>query len=164
MPSALLHYCGTPGCGEMVRTPYCRTHTQTNQQHYDDRRGTSTERGYGAKWRAYRDQFRARYPLCGMAPPGAPRTTDSRCAAEGRLSPMYVVDHIVPVTGAQDVRFYDETNHQSLCERCHNAKRQREARGVVAAYPGRAGGVQKATPVRVTPASAPPGAGGQSDE
>jgi 5-methylcytosine-specific restriction protein A len=164
MPSALLHYCGVDRCGALVRTPYCPAHTKANQQAYDDRRGTSTERGYGAKWRAYREPFVVRYPLCGMRPPGAPQTADSDCARRGQPTPTQVVDHIVPVTGAQDVRFYDETNHQALCERCHNRKRQREARGVVEAYPGRAGGVQKATRVCVTPASAPPGAGRPSDE
>jgi 5-methylcytosine-specific restriction protein A len=128
MPSAVLHYCGADRCGQMVRTPYCPAHTKSKQRAYDDRRGSAAARGYGAKWTAYRDQFRARYPLCGMRPPGAPGTADSQCAAEGRPEPMFVVDHIVPVQGAQDLRFYDETNHQALCERCHNRKRQRESR------------------------------------
>jgi 5-methylcytosine-specific restriction enzyme A len=130
MPNALAHYCGTPGCGERVQTPYCPAHTKTNQQHYDNRRGSASERGYGAKWQAYVRRFRGHYPLCGMRPPGAPETADSRCALEHRPVPMYVVDHIVPVTSAQDPRFYDETNHQALCEPCHNRKRQRESRGI----------------------------------
>lgn len=41
--------------------------------------------------------------------------------------PASVVDHIVPITGADDPRFYDERNHQALCGSCHDAKRQREA-------------------------------------
>ena len=46
-----------------------------------------------------------------------------------RVEVATVVDHIMPVTGADDPRFYDPTNHQALCERCHNVKRQREAMG-----------------------------------
>jgi 5-methylcytosine-specific restriction enzyme A len=136
MPSALLHYCGVDGCSARVREAYCPAHTKARQQDYDDRRGSSAQRGYGAKWRAYRDPFVVRYPLCGMRPPGAPQTADSVCARRGQPTPTQVVDHIQPVTSAQDVRFYDETNHQALCERCHNAKRNREARGVASGVSG----------------------------
>jgi 5-methylcytosine-specific restriction endonuclease McrA len=59
-------------------------------------------------------------------------TADSECLQQGRTTEVQgkfgVTDHIVPVTGPDDPRFYDESNHQSLCNRCHNRKRQREAR------------------------------------
>jgi 5-methylcytosine-specific restriction endonuclease McrA len=42
-----------------------------------------------------------------------------------------MIDHIVPVTGPDDPRFWDMSNHQALCSRahgCHDRKRQREGR------------------------------------
>jgi 5-methylcytosine-specific restriction protein A len=54
-------------------------------------------------------------------------TTDSRCAAEGRVTPATVVDHIVPVTGADDPSFFRPEGQQAMCDQCHQAKRQREA-------------------------------------
>jgi hypothetical protein len=39
-----------------------------------------------------------------------------------------VVDHITPVTGKDDPTFYEGAGHQSLCDPCHQAKRQRESR------------------------------------
>ena len=65
--------------------------------------------------------------MCGDHAPTALETQDSRCAAKGQLQPARVVDHIVPVHGADDKRFWLTSNHQALCEQCHNAKRQREA-------------------------------------
>ena len=128
MPTAVQRYCQQLGCLALVREGFCPTHERQAQRLYDDRRGSAHSRGYGARWGHYRQTFRALYPLCGMRPPGAPETADSRCAAAGRVEPMYVVDHIVPVTGPDDPTFDDPRNHQALCERCHNAKRQREAR------------------------------------
>jgi 5-methylcytosine-specific restriction endonuclease McrA len=46
--------------------------------------------------------------------------------AEGFIVLGTVVDHIVPVTGPDDPKFYDAGNHQLLCHHCHNVKRQRE--------------------------------------
>lgn len=102
--------------------------TAIKRASYDDRRGNSNERGYGHKWREYRRHFKELYPLCGNHPPEAPDTPDSICKARGWVEEMKVVDHIVPVNGNGDPRFYDPANHQALCQSCHNAKRQREAR------------------------------------
>jgi 5-methylcytosine-specific restriction endonuclease McrA len=41
-----------------------------------------------------------------------------------------VVDHVIPVTGPDDPRFYVPECHQALCDRCHNVKRSRESRDV----------------------------------
>jgi len=116
------HRCGT--CRALV-TGSCPTCTRTA----DRRRGTPAERGYDcARWRHFRRSFLEQYPLCGDAPPEAPRTTDSVCRATGRLEAATVVDHIVPVAGADDPTFYVLEGLQALCERCHNAKRSRESR------------------------------------
>jgi 5-methylcytosine-specific restriction endonuclease McrA len=124
------------GCTHDART--CPDHgPKAQQKAYDDRRGTRHERGYGAAWDAYRLDFMNALvtldiPLwCGARLPGTPPTTDSQCAAEGRMTYGRVVDHIVPVKGATDPRFYDRTNLQLLCDGatgrgCHDRKRQRE--------------------------------------
>ena len=122
MPSAALHPCAEPGCPALVVAGRCPTHTRQQEQ----QRGSSTQRGYDARWRRYSEVFRSRYPYCGMAPPGAPLTRDSRCVQQHRVRRAEVVDHIIPIRGAHDPRFYDATNHQALCQRCHQAKRQRE--------------------------------------
>jgi len=96
---------------------------------------TASADGYGARWYRYSVAFRSRYPFCGARPSGYPPTGDSVCQAAGRLVPCApgnkrsVVDHITPVTGPHDPRFYDQANHQTLCQRCHNQKRHRERGG-----------------------------------
>ena len=107
-------------------------------KHVEQRRGTATQRGYTYRWsqysRAVRDGQRWRDDeglptgwCCGDRPAGARQTTDSVCRQEGRVTRAAVVDHIVPITGKDDPRFFVATEHQTLCEVCHNSKRQREA-------------------------------------
>lgn len=137
MPVALQRACQSYGCSQPAET--CVEHGRKAQaQAYDIRRGSSSSRGYGARWRhyvvAYRNEL-SRHgiaPLCGARLPNAPSTQDSRCQRDGKVTLGYVVDHIVPVSGPHDPRFYDPSNHQLLCDGrgygCHDAKRQREAR------------------------------------
>ena len=92
---------------------------------YDQRRGTSSERGYNtSRWRNYRASWLATFPLCGQRD-GTP-TTDSRCLETGRVTAATVVDHITPVHGETDPLFYQPSNHQSLCASCHSAKTRRD--------------------------------------
>ena len=51
--------------------------------------------------------------------------TNPECNACGW--PASVVDHIIPVR--QGAEFFDSSNWQSLCKRCHAAKSGREAHG-----------------------------------
>jgi 5-methylcytosine-specific restriction protein A len=122
MPTAPLHPCG-PLCPKLVRTAHCVDCTKA----HDVRRGSAASRGYRYRWRLYSEQFRREFPLCGMRPPEAPVTADSVCEAERRTTASEMTDHIVPVTGADDPRFYDRANHQALCDVCHQKKRQRES-------------------------------------
>lgn len=134
MPVALARSCPVMGCGSTVP---CGTHGRKAQQRaYDDRRGSAASRGYDGRWQAYREWFLAelhrlmvpRAGLCGSRLPAAPETADSRCAQRDGYVLGTVIDHIVPVIGRDDPRFYDQANHQLLCEACHNAKRQHERR------------------------------------
>jgi len=125
MPDRPLRHCTMPWCPALVRSGRCAAHARQ----VDQQRGSSTERGYDGRWRAYSQRFRAEFPLCGMRPPEAPATSDSVCRLEGRVTAATLVDHIVPIAGGGDPRFYDASNHQALCDTCHNRKRERESRG-----------------------------------
>ncbi len=74
---------------------------------------------------------------------GGPSAEHSRCRHEGRDVPATDVDHIVPVTGPDDPRFWAPANHQSLCHDCHSAKTARGDRPLNRATPA-------ASPVRRT--------------
>ena len=129
MPQALARACRVFGCPGGAAC----THGQTVSQQ-PDLRGSASSRGYDARWRAFREWylgelFRRAVPragLCGSRLPGAAVTHDSVCAADGAIVAGTVLDHIVPVTGPDDPRFFQPDELQLLCESCHNRKRQRE--------------------------------------
>ena len=130
MPAALERACsGHAGrCRNVViQAGLCGPCNRERQRGIDRSRGSSSFRGYGRRWQAYRQRFLARYRLCGSRPPGAPSTTDSYCQASGYEAPATVVDHIIPVVGADDPAFWVATGHQALCVVCHDRKRGREA-------------------------------------
>jgi len=43
------------------------------------------------------------------------------CQRDGRTNPASVVDHIIPHRGVAAL-FWDQSNWQSLCKRCHDRK------------------------------------------
>lgn len=83
---------------------------------HDERRGSSRQRGYTARWERARNVFLAANPLCVM------------CEREGRFTPATIVDHIVAHRRDQTL-FWDQDNWQGLCTRHHNREKQREERG-----------------------------------
>lgn len=86
---------------------------------FDDRRGSSAERGYGYAWQKAREAYLKKHPLCKMH------------ADLGRVVPASVVDHVDPHRGDM-VKFWDSGNWQSLCKPCHDvAKQRQEKSGVV---------------------------------
>lgn len=76
----------------------------------DDRR-TAAERGYGGRWARVSKRWRESNPNCALC-----------WEREGIVTPVDLVDHIEAVSGPADPRFFDETNFQSLCRRCHAIK------------------------------------------
>ena len=78
---------------------------------FNDRK-SSSERGYGHKWRKAREDFLSKNPLC----------VDHKCL--GRVVVATVVDHIVPHNGDQKL-FWDRKNWQPLCKVCHDSHKQR---------------------------------------
>ncbi len=133
MPLSALRPCAYPRCPVLGRTPRCPQHTkqvsQAKHQAYDLRRGTRHERGYDSRWVRYRDWwFRQEgAQLCGYQQPDARHHSSSQCRAQGRVTLATVVDHSVPIQGKDDPRFFDPLEHESLCDPCHQTKRQRES-------------------------------------
>lgn len=95
----------------------------------DDRRGSSTERGYGYKWQKSRDGHLRENPYCTM------------CSTDQRPVAASVVDHKVApkLKDAKDsgdpVRlraawklFWNPANWTSLCKFCHDSTKQRMER------------------------------------
>lgn len=127
MPSRPKSICRAPGCGRLIAAPgYCEQHKKAVQQRQDERRGTSTERGYDNRWRKAREYYLRKYPLCVY------------CQMLDRLTAANVVDHIEPhrlkeAMGSGDSHriararylFWDaDNNWASLCETCHNTVAQ----------------------------------------
>lgn len=120
MPSKPSRLC--PRCQRVVCGPcaFCRRVAAESPERkeaarqYDERRGTAAERGYDRRWSAYSRARLAQHPLC------------ASCERMGRLVAAEVTGHIVPSWAAPD-RFWDETNHESLCYAC-NAVQDREDR------------------------------------
>ena len=66
----------------------------------------SDERYHTHRWTKFSRWYRKTFPVC----------RECGNAAE-------VVDHIIPARQIEAERFYDVTNMQPLCSRCHNRKR-----------------------------------------
>ena len=131
MPTRPPHNC-QPGCPALVPagTPRCPAHTRARQQMSDATRGSRHQRGYGTAWDATRAAWFAtswpglgRVPvLCGDRITG-PCGEHSRCVREGRTVTGRVLDHITrKELGGPD----EPANFQTLCDTCHNVKRQAE--------------------------------------
>jgi len=94
---------------------YCPRHA--SKPNYDRNRKSSADRGYGYRWRKARAAFIQRNPLC------------RECEKEDRVTATAEVDHIIPVTGPDDPRFWDEGNWQPLCKPHHSRKTATENGG-----------------------------------
>lgn len=102
-------------CGNAVQGR-CRACNKAAAKAYDKQRGTAHQRGYGARWRAYRKDFLARNPLCvWLCDDGRPCNL-----------PATDVDHIDPVSGPDDPGFWNESGLQPLCSRHHKVKSARD--------------------------------------
>jgi len=67
------------------------------------------------KWRKFAIDYKNKNPLC------------VECDSREIASPAQVADHIIRIIdgGAK----FDESNIQSLCNKCHNSKSGRESKG-----------------------------------
>lgn len=74
---------------------------------------SASARGYGYRWKKYREDFLFRKPLCVF------------CSKNNLVTAATVVDHIVPHNGDQNL-FWDTKNHQPLCKHCHDSVKQKQ--------------------------------------
>ncbi|MBN8960562.1 MAG: HNH endonuclease [Rhizobiales bacterium] len=78
---------------------------------YNDRRGSSRERGYDTRWDDLSRGFRRANPLC------------LGCQAIGRVVLTDVCDHVIPHRGDRRL-FWDPANRQPACNWHHSAVKQ----------------------------------------
>jgi len=150
--------CSEPGCGGVAQcgSSRCPAHARAIQRRYDDRRGTTAERGYDSDHERLRllcfqcDEWRCR--VCGWepdvvrdcrfasieAPPAEVVLEELRQAKNAGERHLHC-DHMVPIEGRNDPRRLDLDNMQTLCDWCHRRKTMREmaSGGVVPPSPPR---------------------------
>lgn len=68
------------------------------------------------RWKVRSVQQRNEFPYC------------AACKEQGIILIGDVTDHIIPIKQHGDP--WDQRNLQTLCDTCHNRKRQKEARGI----------------------------------
>lgn len=112
--------CVAPGCGALVRgARYCYRHEHLTEQYKakaDERRASSTQRGYGYRWQQVRAGYLRAHPLC------------AECTRKGRVVVATDLDHITPHKGDMDL-FWSRENWQGLCASCHSTKTASEDGG-----------------------------------
>ncbi len=102
MPRRAPHPCAYPGCPRLVQPGerYCAEHQAEAWRRQDRNRGTSSERGYDARWREARDAYIEQHPVC------------ERC----RRAKATEVHHIV---AKRDGGSDESINLLALCHLCH---------------------------------------------
>lgn len=105
MPYSAATLCRAAGCTRLSApgSGYCVDHRRARGR----RRGSSTQQGYGARWRKVRRMQLQREPLC------------HDCKEEGRVTPATDVHHIVKREDGGKDKF---DNLMSLCHSCHSSR------------------------------------------
>lgn len=120
MPIAAPKPCNKNGCPNLTQGRYCDDHKDENntyKKQHDSKRPNANQRGYGAKWRKARAIFLMSNPLC------------ENHAEKGQTVRASVVDHRIPHKGDM-ILFWDQSNWQSLCKRCHDKKTATQDGGI----------------------------------
>jgi len=115
MPYQPARPCRKSSCKYLTddKSGYCPLHLKEVRRQYDDRRPSSSERGYDRRWQKARTHYLQEHPLC------------VECEKQGKVVSATTVDHIQPYREGQ-VSFYDRSNWQSLCDYHHKAKSMKE--------------------------------------
>jgi len=129
VPRRALTICPTPGCPEYTqggRCPGCQTKAE-------QRRGTSSQRGYGSRHRTtFRAAVLARDPHCVCTESG--HGHDGPCGQPSRHADHHPLSRRELVDSGQDP---DDPRHgRGLCGPCHSAETARHQPGGWAAEQG----------------------------
>ena len=102
--------CSFPSCPSLAApsSSRCEAHTKKDAEANDQRRGTSTERGYDSAWHRVRNFKADLSPLCEV------------CLLKNIERPLAVVHHIKSVEIYPELRLVLD-NLQSLCTAHHEA-------------------------------------------
>jgi len=103
MPMKPKRPCRHPGCPNLSDGVYCEQHRGLYA------RESAAARGYNKRWQSARRRYLQLHPLC------------VECERKGHVIPATVVDHIIPHRGDETL-FWDESNWQALCKKCHDRK------------------------------------------
>ena len=121
---AIRKVCVASGCDDIAieGLPHCDHHEERRLAKLKDSRANA-KLSVAAKagsalyrnpaWRKASKVFLQRFPLC------------ADCDELGVVEPAVHVDHVERHCGDR-VKFWDQTNWQSLCHRCHSRKTARE--------------------------------------
>ena len=104
--------CRYPGCRISTYQKYCDLHPEGPPRKPDNRPSASA-RGYDRHWQKERAFFLSQNPLC------------AECDRQGDTTPAVLVDHVKAHKGNMSL-FWDVSNWQSLCDRCHRIKSAKE--------------------------------------
>jgi 5-methylcytosine-specific restriction enzyme A len=118
--------CAQPGCSSLVLRGYCdRCAPKHNTALIAERaRPSAAARGYGRRWQKTSAARLDKHPWC----------VDPYKVHKLFPEPATVTDHVIPHKGNMTL-FWDPTNWQSLCDRCHNTKTAFEDGGFGVAVP-----------------------------
>ncbi len=105
MPLKPKTICNYPGCSNLSYGSHCDKHRKEIKAARNKRHA----KYYNRQWQKARAIYLRAHPLC------------VHCEEAGRLTPATEVDHIIPHRGDKAL-FWDRSNWQSLCKRCHSRK------------------------------------------
>jgi 5-methylcytosine-specific restriction endonuclease McrA len=143
MPSAIQRPCNSPGCPQLTNGGPCNNHRRTRQREHDERRGTSSDRGYDAGHRRLRVLCFARdgwrcvdcewepeivrvFRDLGLEAPSSHLVLEDLRRAFAHGQRHLHADHQIPVSERPDLRL-DLDNLRTRCDACHRAKTRRES-------------------------------------
>ncbi len=120
------------GCSGLTTTRegFCPSCTTTRQQSYDEARGSSSSRGYGAAHRRWRKQVLAEWPICATLyqPDGSPVWDATRAELDSPApgwrrcwKPSTDADHLITREDRPDLAL-DLSNGRGRCHTCHSRK------------------------------------------
>lgn len=114
MPMSAPRICTHAGCDKLTSGSRCVDHPYSHNNR--SAKAKDYNRLYKtARWLRVRKSWLIRHPIC------------VDCESRDVVRPATIIDHIIAHDG-DVVLFWDSTNYQSLCVKCHNRKTSRHDR------------------------------------